>query len=156
MENLYPFTFTSPFIKITGSPHYLSETGRDTFRLVQEYASTNTYQGFVKGDLELYLGEDIEEIHDSGRFRLNFLLSEYPGNLIESLRDYAQLRGYDYVSMDLSKQSWNFKNDSEIIEVTPRLFVPILDEIDDSLSRAVPIFDTLYSRETPIVPALSM
>ena len=138
------YKITSEYTEITETPYYLYEPveGSGEFNTVFRYASTKDNKGYFKIDSELILGKDIEEVDNPGKFRFRFLISKYPGNLIEALRDYAKLRGCSHVSMDFYLQNWNFYDDGKIIAVKPRLFVPVFDtgvDLNQSFSEGLGI-----------------
>lgn len=129
MEDL-GYRVTSEFTRIIGNPSYLfeSRSGSGVFYIVKSYACTDDHFGFVDfdPDLELVLGRDLIEQENNERFRLNLSDGKYPGNLIEALRDFATLRGFNYISINHCKRSKpGFHR--ELIIVKPRLFVPVFD-----------------------------
>jgi len=123
---------TEEFTKLIGSPFLILEEicGSEEFYVVEEYAPTlDCAVAFKKGNL-LFLHEDLVEVRNPGKFRLNFMFEEYPHSLVNALRDYAAFKRKKYVSIDYSAQSWHFK-DNTIIEVSPRLFIPTHESCDE-------------------------
>jgi hypothetical protein len=150
MEDL-DYKVTSEYTPLIGSPFLLveDETFPGEFSVVSDYATTDDNHGsihFIQG-IVLTLGEDIRVVKKPGAFKFKHSLKEHPGSLIEALRDYASLKGKQYVSIDYSKQRWDlWVDDGKIIEVRPRLFVPINEATDP--------FDLLPEAGTGARPSL--
>jgi hypothetical protein len=125
---------TGKFTRIVGFPLYLEEYGLDDekFHIVTAYASTNDNMGIVRRGGILFLDDDIAEVRKPGKFRLRLDYNNYPGCLIDALREYATLREKQYVALDTnhSRKNWQFL-DKEMVVVKPRLFVRINEPNDE-------------------------